>query len=209
MTLAMMCLFAPILKLQLILKRRVGEHVAVTVPGSDYLKAVADIETVLEAAGYSVKREEPSWMITLPTKVLTYFAGKHVQQFVADHLTVLSSQHFDVLLHPSDMVITGQRRYVNRLHALLSERLTFSHILFTWEDKAMALEKRLRLPWLDAGNSLSEQRGKLSRELAQAKRDLAALGIDHEQWETLYRELLQAETRLLPEQYRGELDAAA
>ena len=46
-------------------------------------------------------------MLRLPTKVLTTLAGGAIDDLVADQLTELRSKRLEVLLHPSDMVISG------------------------------------------------------------------------------------------------------
>src|SRR5262245_2158402 len=86
-------------------------------------------------------------MVRMPTSVFTFFAGGVAKGLVAEQLTVLRSPAFEVELHPSDLVIRGKSRDVNRVHALISEHITFTRAYQTWSQEANGIEDRLSALW--------------------------------------------------------------
>src|SRR4051794_11944153 len=100
-------------------------HVAVVVEPSDYREVVGDVEQALARGGIQTWREPASWILRVPTKVLMFFAGGAVEKLVADELTTLKSDKVEVLLHPSDLVISGREPDAARAHAILTEQLIF------------------------------------------------------------------------------------
>ena len=122
-TLAMMTLFAPIIKVRTLAKRWTSEHVPVLVEAEDYPEVVDATQRALEAGGFQTHRRRPSWLLRAPTNILTKFARGAVADLVADRMTLLASREFEVLLHPSDLIISAREGTAARVRAILTERL--------------------------------------------------------------------------------------
>lgn len=198
----LMALFAPILKLRTVAKRWSTEHVPMIVEDQDYMTVVEDVEKALENAGYPVSRTPAGFMLRLPIKVLHFFAGKGRSSLVADELARLVSDKVELILHPSDLVISGSKYDAARVRAIVAEQLAFSPAYQTWSKEANELEDHLGDLWQRAkasGGALD--RAALAEELQQVERDLRNAQIPHEEWEVLFREKLLVE--------RGFLQVAA
>jgi hypothetical protein len=78
-TLAMMTVFAPIIKIRALAKRWTSEHVPVIVKSQDYLDVVGAVQRALDAGGLKTERRRASWMLRIPTKILTVFARSAVE----------------------------------------------------------------------------------------------------------------------------------
>jgi len=198
LTLVMMIVVAPILKVRDLLRGWTSTHVPVMVQGPDYFEVIKAMEKVLREAGYESSRERASALLRWPTRVFTFFAGGSIDDFVAEELTVLKMAHAEVMLHPSDLVIRGKEDAVMRIHALLTEQLTFSKAYFTWSSEAHAIEDRLAALW----GELKERSRKSSRQpaldkLAALDHDLRHLTLSYEEWEVLFREKLVVERAVL------------
>ncbi len=89
-------------------------------------------------------RHRATWLLRLPTKVLTALAGGGIDDLVADELTVLRAADGEVLLHPTDLLIRGPEPWVARVRAVLSQHLAFSTASLTWTKEANTLEDQLR-----------------------------------------------------------------
>src|SRR5688572_25252472 len=79
LTLVMMIVFAPFLKLPLMAKRWESQHVPMIVEPQDYKKVVELLQAKLKEAGWELHREQASWMLKAPTKVLTTLAGGTIE----------------------------------------------------------------------------------------------------------------------------------
>src|SRR5207245_2069085 len=88
-TLILLTVFAPILHLRAMARRWTTQHVPVIVEPQDYLAVVNEMDKALANAGWKATRRPVSWMLSLPTRILTALAGGAVKHLVADQLTTL------------------------------------------------------------------------------------------------------------------------
>jgi hypothetical protein len=198
-TLVMMIVLAPMIRVGTLVKRWSTRHVPVIVPATQYLDVVSEIEKALTRGGFDVQRRPASVMLRLPTQVLTTLAGGAVDRLVADQLTELAADRLEVLLHPSDMVINGREKDAARAHAIIAEQLAFSPAYLTWSKEANELEDRLRKIWLTLRQQ-SQRPGALNRlanRLAAVEHDLRSLELAYEEWDVLFRGKLMVERALL------------
>jgi len=86
-------------------------------------------------------------MLRLPTKFLSLFARYAMATVAADHLTRLVAPEVEILLHPSDLVISGRERAATRARAILAERLTLTRAYLTWDKESNEVEDRIRDIW--------------------------------------------------------------
>jgi hypothetical protein len=197
LTLVMMILVAPVMKVRDLLRRWDSTHVPIIVEAPDYLDVVGDVQRVLRAGGFETRRERAPWMLRAPTKVFTTFAGGAVENLVADQLTVLTSPKIEVLLHPSDLVIRGREHEVARARALLTEHLTFTKAYQTWTKDANQLEDRLAAVWHTLKTEGDAHLEQCRERLRSVEDDLKAANLSFEEWEVLYRERMTVERGLL------------
>jgi len=199
LTLIMMTALAPVIRVRTMLKRWSSRHIPVIVESKQYLVVVSQIEKALDQGGFEVERFPASWMMRLPTKVLTTLAGGAVDDLVADQLTELRSRRIEVLLHPSDLVVNGNEKDAARANAIIAEQLAFSPAYMTWTKEANEIEDRLRKIWVTLRQQ-SNRPGSLNRlanRLVAVEHDLRALEISYEEWDVLFREKLMVERALL------------
>jgi hypothetical protein len=198
LTLVMMVLAAPILKVRDLVRRWTSTHIPIVVEGENYLAVVSDVQRVLREGEFETHREPASWLLRWPTKVFTLFAGGAVENLVADELTVLKSPKIEVLLHPSDLVVHGREEDVMRAHALITEHLTFTKAYQTWSKEAQQLEDKLLAIWkeVDAAHTLYPL-GRGYDQLQEVEEEMKTIRIPYEQWEVLFREKLTVERALL------------
>ena len=194
----LMALFAPVLKLRTVAKRWSTEHLPMIVEDQDYMQVVQDVEKALDNAGYPVTRTSAGFMLQLPVKVLKFFAGKGRSSLVGDELAKLVSDKVELILHPSDLVISGSKYDAARVRAIVAEQLAFSPAYQTWSKEANELEDRLGELWKQAKASGGvRDRAAQIEELQQVERALRDAKIQHEEWEVLFREKLLVERGFL------------
>jgi hypothetical protein len=104
----------------------------VLVEADDYLKIVDRVERTLDQRGWSAQRQQASWLLRFPTRLLTFFASGVIDDLVAENLTVLRAPSLEVVLHPSDLVINGKKEDVVHARAAIAEQLSFSEAHLTW-----------------------------------------------------------------------------
>src|SRR5204863_4890752 len=76
LTLLVMTIFAPIMKVRDLLRRRTTEHIPVIIPPEHYAVVVNEVRRALEVGGITTTPRTAPWMLRAPTKILTLFAGR-------------------------------------------------------------------------------------------------------------------------------------
>ena len=193
LTLAMMTVFAPVLRIRALLKRWTTQHVPVIVPPRDYETVVAALRKALTEGGLPTERTRASWMLRAPTRVLTTFASGAVAGLVAERMATLRAKDFEVMLHPSDLVVGGREDNVVHARAIIAEHVAFTPAYLTWNKESNELEDRMRAVWRarDARPGPA-----LSGELANINARLHELRVPYEEWEVLFRQLMLLERAL-------------
>ncbi len=196
--LIMMIVFVPIMKVRTMLKRWTTEHLPMIVEEQDYMDTVEGISDALNKAGFEVRRQQANWMLRLPLKVMTTLSGRGSNNLIADNLTTLVSNRLELVLHPSDLAISGSKYDAAHARAIVAEQLSFSRAYLTWTKEANEMEDRLGEIWdklrATAKRSVPQE---LAQELHKFERDLQETKIQHEEWEVLFREKLLVERGLL------------
>ncbi|HEV8144235.1 MAG TPA: hypothetical protein VGQ77_15345 [Methylomirabilota bacterium] len=194
LTLVLMTLFAPFLKLRNLARRWTTQHVPVIVDPADYPAVVDDLDMALRRSGFVMARGRPSWMLRAPTRLLGWFAGAVVGELVADQLTRLYAPDLEVILHPSDMVISGRPTTAARARAAIAAQLPFTRAYLTWDAEANEIEDALRRVWHSVEGGAGHDA--LARLRALETR-MDRLTLPYEEWEVLFRQKLQVERAAL------------
>jgi hypothetical protein len=181
-----MLVLAPISNIRALLRRWESEHVAIAVQPGGYDTVVRDLRDALERARVPVATGRAGWAYELPGRVLATFGGPRVGELVPERLVVLCADGLEVVVHPMDLAVRGRKGPVSRARAAIARELTFTRAYQTWTAEAQQIEDALA----------SAARG--DADLEAIARRIAATELDFEQWEILYRLLLQVRLRTSP-----------
>ena len=192
-TLTAMIILAPIIKIRALSRRWTSEHVPVVIRSTDYVHVVEAVQRALAEGGLQTEVRRATWMLRLPTKILTFFARGAVSDLVAEHMAVLSSKAVEIILHPSDLIINGRAAAAAHARSIIAERLVFTPAYLTWDKQAHEIEDRLRAVWKARQ---TRDLVDLDREVCAIESDLRRLEVPYEEWDVLFRELLLLERAL-------------
>jgi len=195
-TIVFLGVIAAVRKIRSLTKRWSDAHVPVIVKPGGYDRVVADLESVLDAAGLDLRREPAPAVLSLPAHLLDAVAGKSLGALVPDRLMVLKGQDLDILIYPSDIAISGSKDRLARARAAIASKLTTSPAYLTTSAEAERLEDRIAALAGDGGRTAESK-------LADIDHELARLAVPFEEWETVYRERLQVERDLLARQIQA------
>jgi len=183
---AWMMVVAPLGRIHALVRRWDSVHVPIAVRPGSYDVVVRDLGGALDRAGIAVTRRRASWAYELPGKILAVLGGETVRTLVPVRLWRLVGDEFEMTLHPMDLSLVGRSKTLSRARAAIVRELTFTDAYQTWTKEAQILEDRLA-------------------RAARHEDDIAAIGkilrdieLDFEEWEILYRLLLQVRLRLSP-----------
>jgi hypothetical protein len=178
-----MMVVAPLGQIRALFKRWEAAHVPIAVKPGGYDTVVQDLAGALDRADIHVTRKRAHWAYELPGKVLAVLGGDAVRSLVPAQLAELVGDGFEMTLHPMDLSLLGRKKTLSHARAAIMRELTFTEAYQTWSKDAQALEDRL---------------GKAARgedDLDAIGLELKARDLDFEEWEILYRLLLQVKLR--------------
>lgn len=180
-------------KLRSLAHRWTDAHVPIVVMPGGYDAVLADLVGGLKQAGIEVTPTDAGVFLSGPPKLLDLIAGRGLGELVPDRLMVLHGRDLEVLVYPSDIAISGTPALLARARAALALRVSDAPAYLTTSAEAQHVEDQLRQIRHAAGSqSLDASLAALHRIDEQ----LASLTVDHDEWEVLYRERLQAEQEL-------------
>jgi hypothetical protein len=157
-------------------------------PGG-YDRVVADLERALDDADLSVTQRDAPAVLAVPGRMLASVAGKHFGSLVPQRLKQLTGPGLEVLIHQSDIAISGGKGEVARARAAIASRLTSTAAYRTTSAEAQQIERRLEEIAHDPTHAMAAFRW-IDEELATTE-------LDADEWEVLYRIRLQVERDLL------------
>ena len=182
--LAWMMVVAPLGRIRALIKRWHSVHVPIAVKPGGYDVVVNDLAGALDRAGIQVQRRRAHWAYELPGRILAVLGGEAVRTLVPTQLAELVGDGFGMTLHPMDLSLLGRKKTLAHARGAIVRELTFTEAYQTWSKEAQAAEDRLM-------------------EAARGADDLDAIGtelnerdFDFEEWEILYRLLLQVRLRV-------------
>ena len=181
-----MMILAPLTNIRAMLRRWESDHVAIAVQPGGYDTVVRDLRDALERATVRVSMRRAGWAYELPGRVLALLCGKRVAALVPAKLVVLYNDGVEVVIHPMDLAIRGRKGPLSRARAAIARELTFTRAYQTWTKEAQDIEDALARAARGEG------------DLDVIARRIADTELDFEQWEILYRLLLQVRLRTNP-----------
>ena len=181
-----MIVLAPLARITALVRRREAAHVAIAIQPGGYATVVRDLAAALARAGIPVTSAPASWPYAVPGRMLALFGGARVAALVPDRLLLLRGEGIELTIHPMDLALTGKKGPLARGRAAIAQELTFTQANQTWTKEAQEIEDALA----------RAARGEAVLDLIAHR--IATIELDYEQWEILYRLLLQVRLRSSP-----------
>ena len=176
----------PVLQIAAIVRRHDTSHVPIAIKPGGYDFVVRDLAAALGRADIRVRQELAPWPLALPGRVLAMVGGAGVRALVPQDLVELRGKNLVLTIHPMDLGLTGKAKAVARARAALVRELSFTEAYQTWSKESQQIEDAL----------MRADKAEVSVEVIA--RQLATIELSFEEWEILYRILLQVRLRKSP-----------
>jgi hypothetical protein len=176
----------PVLKLSALARRHETAHVPVAIKPGGYETVVRDLTAALGRADMPVRRELGSLAAGPTGRILALVGGAGVHALVPQELVELRGRGFVITIHPMDLGLTGKAKVIARARAALVRELSFTEAYQTWTKESQQIEDALMRA--DQGDASVES----------IARQLSTIELPFEEWEILYRILLQVRLRRNP-----------
>jgi hypothetical protein len=184
---------SPIRRLATLARRWEEEHVALILEKRDYFSVAEELRRALAAAGLPLETGKPPWLLTAPSRVVQALGGTALKRRMPRNLQFFESPDLELIVQPNGVTLRGERRAAARAHGIISEVATLTPGLQTTDPAAQGLERELKDIWRvwTADPAHHEDSGVLLARLDDVARELDETFMAYEQWQVLYREILQ------------------
>jgi hypothetical protein len=202
----------PVMRLAaLIRKERSASIPAITTARAYHQMATIAID-VLNRAGFDLHPGQPGWWVAAPTRILGWFGGNAFAAFVPTKMEHFESADLSVSFYPSGVLLRGNPQKTTWAHGLVTEALLRTDALQSADPKAQELEKEIRRLWKAFQGISSRGTTQATESVNEVIRQLGCLNMEFDDWQVLYRQMLQlgrtlhGERQLLEQKARtGEL----
>jgi hypothetical protein len=201
----------PVMRLAAIVRRRKSADVPLITNESAYHQVAATLCEVLNRHGFCLRPASPGWWVAAPIRILTWLGGDAFRSYVPSQLEHFVSRDLELSLYPSGLLLRGTANGVTWAHGLIAESVAHTEGLQTVDPKAQALEKRLRHVWKTYDTAPAQIVGSdenLVRTLEQISGELGRLEVDFDDWQVLYRQILQVGRAIHGQRQLMDLEAA-
>jgi uncharacterized membrane protein YqjE len=196
LALAFLILFVsvPLMRLWAVLRREKSIDIPLVTDAQTYHEVAARIVETLNRHDFKLRAAEPSWWVKAPTRILGFFGGDAFSAFVPKKIEHYASPVLQLSFYTSGVMLRG-RAGVSKAHGLISETAIGSQALETFSGEAQELEKQIRrlCRIYDKAPDAHEDSARLLARIDDLMLDLSHLDLDYDEWQVLYRQLLQAE----------------
>jgi hypothetical protein len=183
----------PIMRIAALVRRQKSADIPLIMSAFAYHEVAAKICEVLNRQGLPLQAAEPGWWVSAPMRLLTWLGGEALRSHVPNRFAHFVSHELTLTLYPSGLVLRGNPARLTWAHGLVAEAVVHTEGLQTTDPRAQALEQRLRPLWrsYDLDPTGRAKSGELARELEHITRALRTLEVDWDDWQVLYRQILQ------------------
>jgi hypothetical protein len=186
-------LSAPVIRLGALWRGRQSADMPLATSGSAYHDVAGTIFDALNRHGLALRRVAPRWSIAASSRLLTWVSGNAFRSYLPSRLEHFASSDLELTLYPNGLRICGEATRLALAHGLIAELVTHTDGLQTAAPKARDLELRLRQLWRSYDETPAVIVGAENhlQSLEQITRELGALKVDLDDWQVLYRQILQ------------------
>jgi hypothetical protein len=190
----------PALRVVSAIRRHRDLYVSLVTTPESYPRAAARVAETLRRHGIRVAAMPPPWWMSVPSRVLLRLGRAAFKRYVLDETAYFRSRELEVALYPNALLLRGSPAETGRAQALVVEALTGEPDVFqTHSPEAQAIERRVQILW--SAVQRREDDGDphvspLRDQVESLAKELAAQPLPFDEWQVLYREILQLERAL-------------
>jgi hypothetical protein len=185
----------PVMRLVAIARRQKSADIPLTTDAAAYHDVARKICEVLNRHGFSFEPATPAFWVAAPTRILEALGGDAFRAYLPDQLEHFVSGDLEMSLYPSGLLLRGAPGRLTWAHGLIAETTTHTAALQTTDPKAQEVERRLRHLWAsydaEHGDGDNARAYALKKMLDQITSALGELDVAFDEWQVLYRQILQ------------------
>ena len=194
----LMVVVAPILRIVTVIRRREVVRIPSVMDKTITAGAMAAMAEVLERIGIALRPADAPWYQTAPAKILLRIGGRPFAAMASEHVEYRRNDELEVTVLPNETILRGVPVLVGHARALCAEVYGPRPIVQTFDPGARELEAHAKRVWAIYLEQPRAHRrsGILERRLIELSAQLSRLNLPWDEWQIIYRLLLQLDRAL-------------
>jgi Putative Actinobacterial Holin-X, holin superfamily III len=194
----LMMVVAPILKIATIVRRREIVRLPALMDKGATAEAALALVASLEAHGMRLVKAKAPWHMTAPSQILLKIGGRAFSSMASSHVEFHKSPELAVAVLPNETILDGKSAEVGRAHAFCTEVYAPRRVTQTFTPGARELEMRIQRLWSIYRDQPQAHRESpiLRARLAEVAAELTTKTLPWDEYQTIYRLLLQLDRAL-------------
>jgi uncharacterized membrane protein YqjE len=194
----LMIVVAPVLHIAALIRRHEVVRIPALMDRNHTAETMAALADALAARGIPLRRAEAPWSMTAPSKIMLKLGGAAFASMANEHVEYRCSDVLSLAVLANETVLRGKSEVVGLARALSAEVYAPRPILTTFNPEARAIESQLKRVWSIYLEQPRAHRHSdiLERRLAELTADLSRQNLPWEEWQIIYRLLLQFDRAL-------------
>ena len=188
-----MCVSVPLIRLGALWRGRRRADMLLVTNDAAYHDVAGTIFDVLNHHGLCLRRVAPRWSVAASLRLFIWLSGDTFRAYLPRRPEHFRSSHIELLLYPNGLRLCGEANRLTLAQGLIAESVAHTEGLQTADPKAQALERRMRRLWRIYDETPAQIVGSenLLQSLEQVTRELGTLKVGLDDWQALYRQILQ------------------
>jgi hypothetical protein len=188
----------PVMRFVALVRRQKSADIPLATDGDAYHQVARTLCAVLGRHGFDLRPSAPGWWVSAPTRILTALGGPAFRSYVPDKLEYYRSADLELSLYPSGVLLRGRGQRLTWAHGLIAEAAVRTDGLQTVDPAAQDVERQIHRVWrLYEENPVAHRASPhLLGRVQEMTGDLGRLDVPFDEWQLLYRQLVQLDREL-------------
>ncbi|MFY4774310.1 hypothetical protein [Metabacillus sp. RGM 3146] len=183
----------PIVKAPYFLYMYYLDSIKMMIHKGNYDGAIKEIMSILREHGIKGEVSDPPKLLWWQFIALIWVEGEIFHHEMSKEMKMIKGthkdQHFQILLHATDVAITAKRGLATKIRAILAENLSEENMYFSWDEKGHEIEDKIK----EYKRKLVNDKNIESADVQELVEELREVGLSQEEWSAIRKQIFKLE----------------
>ncbi|KZZ84608.1 hypothetical protein [Bacillus sp. SJS] len=177
----------PIIKAPYIINMYYLDTIKIMIKKGQFDQVYDQMKEIL--SDFTFKEEDPPKVMQYQFNFLTWVQSKIFHKHMSKDMRVLKGEedgeHFQIILHATDIAITAKRKTATKLRSILAESINEEYVYFSWDDPSHEIEDEI----LKYKHRLANNEDVSAENIKRLAEKIKETGLSQEEWNSIRRQI--------------------